>query len=139
MKNETVASQREVFLHSQLNSLCASLYLIDPVVESGDTSKDSGFLHIVAAEARDEAGNAVDLPGTLCILTVKRATGVTLNTGREGLYFIYLVGPLADWQGTTMRITIRITVSPSLLGTQGTFVLSVMQEEIVYSDSLDMP
>lgn len=48
-------------------------YLIDPVVESGDASEDGGFLHKVAAEARDEAGDAMDFPGTLRILTVQRA------------------------------------------------------------------
>lgn len=105
------ASELEVFLHSRLNSLCVCLYLIDPVIESRDTSKDSGFLLIVAAEARDEAGNAVDFPGTLCILTVQRSTRVTLNSGREVLHFIHLVEPLSDWQRTAMRITIGIIVS----------------------------
>ena len=72
------------------------LYLIDPIVESRDTGEDSGFLLIVAAKTRDKAGNAVDLPDTGCILTVQRATGVTLDTGREELCFIHLVEPLVD-------------------------------------------
>lgn len=59
------------------------LYLIDPVIESGDTGEDGGFLLIVAAKARDKAGNAMDLPDTHCILTVQRATRVALDTGRE--------------------------------------------------------
>lgn len=59
-------------------------YLVDPVVESGDSGEDSGFLLVVAAKARDEAGNAMDLPSTLCVLTVQRATRVTLDTDREG-------------------------------------------------------
>lgn len=49
-------------------------YFVDPVVESGDSGEDGGFLHEVAAQARDEAGNAMNLPGTLGVLTVQRAT-----------------------------------------------------------------
>lgn len=79
-------------------------YLVDPVVESRNPGEDSGFLHIVAAKARDKAGNAMDLPGSLGVLTVQRATGVALDTEREreeGLCFIHLVELLGDWQGTT--------------------------------------
>lgn len=53
-----------------LNVFVCLLYLVDPVVESGDSGEDSGFLLIVAAKARDEAGNAMDLPDTLGVLTV---------------------------------------------------------------------
>lgn len=93
-------------------------YHVDPVVESGDTGEDSGFLLIVAAKARDEAGNAVHLPDTLSVLTVKGATGVTLDTEREeeGLCFIHVVDALGDGQGTTVRITIRTIVLPSIMG-----------------------
>lgn len=58
-------------------------YLVNPVVESGDTGEDSGFLLIVAAKTRDKAGNAMHLPGVLVVLAVKGATGVALDRERE--------------------------------------------------------
>lgn len=62
--------------------VCACLnYLVDPVIESRDTSEDSGFLLKVAAKARDEACNAVDLPDALRVLTVQRASRVALVAG----------------------------------------------------------
>lgn len=101
-----------------LNLFVCLLYLVDPVVESGDSGEDGGFLHIVAAKARDEAGNAMNLPGTVGVLTVQRAAWVALDTEgeEEGLCFIHLVELLVDWQGTTVRILIRIIVSPSITG-----------------------
>lgn len=59
------------------------LHLVNPVVESRDSGEDSWFLHKVAAKARDKAGDAVYLPNTISILTVQRATGVTLDEDRE--------------------------------------------------------
>lgn len=55
-------------------------YHVDPVIESRDSGEDSGFLLIVAAKARDKAGNAVHLPNTFSVLAVQRATRVTLET-----------------------------------------------------------
>lgn len=55
-------------------------YLVDPVIESRDTSEDSGFLLIVASKGRDKAGNAMNLPDALRVLTVQRATRVALDT-----------------------------------------------------------
>lgn len=60
-----------------------SFYLVDPVVESGDTGEDSGFLLEVAAKTRDKAGNAMDLPDALGVLAVKGATRVALYAERE--------------------------------------------------------
>lgn len=93
-------------------------YLVDPVVKSGDSGEDGGFLHIVAAKARDKAGNTMNLPDTLTVLTVQRAARVALDTESEEecLCFIHSVELLVDWQGTTMRITIRVSVSPSKIG-----------------------
>lgn len=101
-----------------LNLFVCPLYLADPVVESGDSGEDSGFLLIVAAKARDEAGNAMNLPDTLGVLTVQRAAWVALDTEgeEECLCFIHLMELLVDWQGTAMRILIRIIVSPSITG-----------------------
>lgn len=59
------------------------MYLVDPVVESGDSGEDGGFLLKVAAKSRDKAGDAVDFPGSLCVLTAQRATGVALDTQLE--------------------------------------------------------
>lgn len=73
-------------------------YLVDPVVESGDSGEDGGFVLIVAAEARNEAGDAVNLPGTCGVLTVQRAARVALDTESEAesLCFIHLVELLVD-------------------------------------------
>ena len=72
------------------------LYLINPVVESGDTGEDGGFLLVAVATLIEEAGDAVDLPATLFSPTVQRSTVVTLDTGREEVCFIYVVEPLLD-------------------------------------------
>lgn len=79
--------------------LCVS-YLVDPAVESRNSGEDGGLLHVVATEARDEAGNAMNLPGTIGVLTVQRATGIALvkESKEEGLCFILLVESLVDWQ-----------------------------------------
>lgn len=81
-------------------------YVVDPVIESGDSGEDGGFLLVVAAQARNEAGNAMNLPDTLSVLTVQRASRVTLDTEREeeGLCFINLVEPLLHWLGAIMRM-----------------------------------
>lgn len=62
-------------------------YLIDPAIESRDSGEDGRLLLKVAAKARHKAGNAVDLPNTLSILTVQRAAWVTLDREEEGLCF----------------------------------------------------
>ena len=54
-------------------------YLVDPAVESRDSGEDSGLLLVVATKTRDEAGNAMNLPGTIGVLAVQRATGITLE------------------------------------------------------------
>lgn len=91
-------------------------YLVDPVVEGRDSGEDGGFLNKVAAEARDEAGNAVNLPGAVVILAVQRATRIALDTEREeeeeedGLCFIHSLESLVDWQSSAVRSTIRFLV-----------------------------
>ncbi len=56
------------------------LYLVDPVVESRHSGEDSGLSNVVAAKTRDEAGNAMNLPGTAAVLTVQGAARVSLDT-----------------------------------------------------------
>lgn len=55
-------------------------YRVDPIIESRDSGEDGGFLLVVAAQTRDEAGNAMNLPDILTVLTAERATRVTLDT-----------------------------------------------------------
>ena len=68
----------------------------------------------------------MDLPDTLGVLTVKGATRVSLHTerGEGGLCSIPLVDGPGDWKGTTVRLTIRIIVSQSIMGTQETLFLA---------------
>lgn len=81
-------------------------YVVNPVIESRDSGEDGGFLLVVAAQARNKAGNAMNLPDTLSVLTVQRASRITLDTEREeqGLCFINLAEPLLDWLGAIMRM-----------------------------------
>lgn len=78
--------------------VCVSPYIVDPVVESRDSGEDSGFLHKVAAQARNKAGDTVNLPGSLAVLTVQRAAGVTLDTEieEEDSCFIHWLESLVD-------------------------------------------
>lgn len=76
--------------------VCVSLYTVNPVVESRDSGEDGGFLHKVAAQARNEAGDTVNLPGSLAVLTVQRAAGVTLDTEIEDSCFIHWLESLVD-------------------------------------------
>lgn len=66
------------------------VYRVDPVVESGDPGEDGGFLVVVAAQRKDKAGDAVNLPGSLRVLTVQGTTRVTLDNHKHtqitGLY-----------------------------------------------------
>lgn len=57
-------------------------YLINPVIEGRHTGEDGGLLNVVAAQARHEAGNAVDLPTAVSILAVQGAARVTLCQNR---------------------------------------------------------
>lgn len=57
-------------------------YIVDPVVKSRDPGEDGWLLHKVAAQARNETGDAVNLPGSLAVLAVQRATRVALDGGR---------------------------------------------------------
>lgn len=57
-------------------------YIVDPVIKSRDSGEDGRLLHKVAAQARNETGDAVNLPGSLAILAVQRATRVALDRGR---------------------------------------------------------
>lgn len=61
------------------SDISVQVYLVDPVVESRDPGEDGGFLLIVATQSRDKAGDAMNLPDTLGVLTVQRATRVTLD------------------------------------------------------------
>ena len=54
-------------------------YSADPVHVGADLCEDGGLLGEVAAEARAEADDAVDLPGTVRVLAVQRASGVPLS------------------------------------------------------------
>lgn len=68
-----------MFVYKQLWFCACLLYLVNPVVEGRDSGEDSGFLLIVAAKGGHKASNTVHLPDTFSILTVQRATRVTLE------------------------------------------------------------
>lgn len=53
-------------------------YSVDPVHVGADLGEDSRLLAEVAAQPRAKANNTVDLPGSISILAVQGATGVTL-------------------------------------------------------------
>lgn len=57
-------------------------YVVDPVIKSRDSGEDGRLLHEVAAQARNETGDAVNLPGSLAVLAVQRAARVALDRGR---------------------------------------------------------
>lgn len=57
--------------------------LVDPVVESRHSGEDGGFLLVVATQTRDKAGNAMNLPDALRVLTVQGATRVTLEPKKK--------------------------------------------------------
>lgn len=59
-------------------------YIVDPVIKSRDSSEDGGLLHKVAAQARNETGDAVNLPGSIAVLAVQRATRVALDRIDKG-------------------------------------------------------
>lgn len=61
------------------SDLSVQVYLVDPVVESRDPGEDGGFLLIIAAQSRDKAGDAMNLPDALRVLTVQGPTGVPLD------------------------------------------------------------
>lgn len=70
------------------------LYLINPVVEGGHAGEDGGLLLVVAAQARDETGDSVHLPGTLHVLTVQRTARVSLRCKTTCFILLMVTGRL---------------------------------------------
>lgn len=74
-------SIRSSYVDKLMNTsdISVQVYLVDPIIESRDPGEDGGFLVIVTTQYKDKAGDAMNLPGTLRVLTVQGATRVTLD------------------------------------------------------------
>lgn len=79
-------------------------YRVDPVVEGGDSGEDGGLLVVVAAQRKDKAGDAVNLPGSLRVLTVQGTTRVTLDNHKHTQKTVFYKWFISLYCNTTVMI-----------------------------------
>jgi len=72
-----------------MHYFCKSItvYLVDPVIERGNTGENSRLPNGVTAQTRNEAGNTVHLPDAVRVLTVQRTARVTLHVHKKKQFF----------------------------------------------------